>query len=280
MAFSTAGNDAQAAFDQLFRHRCGIDFHLFRVLFELGLQRFFKRYGFGGDDVHQRAALQAWEDGGIQRFFVGIVTAQNHTAARTAQGFVGGGGDEVAEWYRVGIFATGNQAGVVRHIDKEICTHFIGDFAEFRPVDLQRVGRCAGHNHFGFVFKRQAFDFGIVENFIFIQTISNGIVEFAGNIDAGTVGQVAAVCQRHAQNGVARFQNRSIYGLVGLRAGVWLDVDIFCAKQLFSAVNRQLFDNINVFAAAVVAFARIAFGVFVGQLRTLGFHYGAADVVF
>ena len=61
---------------------------------------------------------------------------------------------------------------------------------------------------------------------------------------------------------------------------MWLDVDIFCAKQLFSAVNRQLFDNINVFAAAVVAFARIAFGVFVGQLRTLGFHYGAADVVF
>jgi hypothetical protein len=33
-------------------------------------------------------------------------------------------------------------------------------------------------------------------------------------------------------------------------------------------------------ASKVVAFARIAFGVFVGQLRTLGFHNGAADVVF
>ena len=98
-------------------------------------------------------------------------------------------------------------------------------------------------------------------------------------IGAGS-GYQAAVCQRHTQNGVARFQNRSVHGLVGLGAGVRLDIDIFCAKQLFSAINRQLFNNINVFAATVVAFARIAFSIFVGQLRTLGFHNGTADVVF
>ena len=131
VAFSTAGNDAQTAFNQLFRHGGSIDFHLFCVLFELRLQRFFKRYGFGSDNVHQRTALQAWEDGGIQRFFVGIVTAQNHTAARAAQGFVGGGGYEVAEWHRVRIFAAGNQTRIVRHVDKEVCADFIGDFAEF-----------------------------------------------------------------------------------------------------------------------------------------------------
>ena len=224
--------------------------------------------------------MQAWEDGRVQRFFVGIVTAQNYTAARAAQGFVGGGGYEVAEWNRVRIFTAGNQTGIVCHVDKEVCADFIGDFAEFCPVDLQRVGRCAGHNHFRFVFESQAFYFGIIENFIFIQTISNGVVEFAGDVNACAVGQVAAVCQRHAQNGVARFQNRSVHGLVGLGAGVRLDIDIFCAKQLFSAVNRQLFNNINVFTATVVAFAGIAFSVFVGQLRTLGFHNGTADVVF
>ncbi|CWS34438.1 Uncharacterised protein [Neisseria meningitidis] len=179
VAFGAAGNDAQTAFNQLFRHGGCIDFHLFCVLFELGLQCFFKRHGFGGDNVHQRAALQAWEDGRVQRFFVGIVAAQNYAAARTAQGFVGGGGNEVAEWHRVGIFATGNQSGVVRHVDKEVCADFIGDFAEFCPVDLQRVGRRTRHNHFGFVFEREAFDFGIIEHFVFIQTISNGIVEFA-----------------------------------------------------------------------------------------------------
>ena len=34
------------------------------------------------------------------------------------------------------------------------------------------------------------------------------------------------------------------------------------------------------FAAAVIAFAGIAFGVFVGKLAALRFHYGGADVVF
>ena len=52
VAFGTAGNDAQTAFNQLFRHCCGVDFHLFCVLFELRLQRFFKRHGFGSDNVH------------------------------------------------------------------------------------------------------------------------------------------------------------------------------------------------------------------------------------
>ncbi|CWS34458.1 Uncharacterised protein [Neisseria meningitidis] len=59
-----------------------------------------------------------------------------------------------------------------------------------------------------------------------------------------------------------------------------MDVGVLRAEQFFDAVNRQLFDNIDVFAAAVVAFAGVAFGVFVGQLGTLRFHYGAADVVF
>lgn len=62
-----------------------------------------------------------------------------------------------------------NQSGVVRHVDKEVCADFIGDFAEFCPVDLQRVGRRTRHNHFGFVFESQAFHFGIIEHFVFIK---------------------------------------------------------------------------------------------------------------
>ena len=54
----------------------------------------------------------------------------------------------------------------------------------------------------------------------------------------------------------------------------------FCAKQFFHAVNRQLLSHVHKFAAAVVAFTRVAFGVFVGQLRTLRFHHRWAGVVF
>ena len=43
-----------------------------------------------------------------------------------------------------------------------------------------------------------------------------------------------------------------------------LHVYILCAEEFFGAVNRQLLGNVHVFAAAVVAFAGVAFGVFVG----------------
>jgi len=48
---------------------------------------------------------------------------------------------------------------------------------------------------------------------------------------------------------------------------------------LFGAVDGQLFDHINVLTAAVITLARVAFGVFVGQLGALGLHYLRAGVV-
>ncbi|MDT4838636.1 hypothetical protein FQZ97_723980 [compost metagenome] len=51
------------------------------------------------------------------------------------------------------------------------------------------------------------------------------------------------------------------------------------AEQLLDAVDGQLLDLVDVLAAAVVALARIAFGVLVGELRALGFHDGRAGVV-
>jgi hypothetical protein len=62
------------------------------------------------------------------------------------------------------------------------------------------------------------------------------------------------------------------HGLVGLRAGIRLDVGGFGAEQLLEAVDGQLLGDIDVLAAAVVALAGVAFGVLVGQLRALGFH--------
>ena len=91
---------------------------------------------------------------------------------------------------------------------------------------------------------------------------------------------MAAVGEAHAEDGVAGFKDGSVHGLVGLGAGMGLDVGVFRTKEFFDAVDCQLFDDVNVFAAAVVAFAGVAFGVFVGQLRTLCLHHGATDVVF
>jgi hypothetical protein len=94
------------------------------------------------------------------------------------------------------------------------------------------------------------------------------------------VGQVAAFGQAHAHDRVARLGEGHQHGLVGLRTGVRLDVGGFGAEQLLQAVDGQLLGDVDVLAATVVALARIAFGVLVGQLRALRFHDRLADVVF
>ena len=64
---------------------------------------------------------------------------------------------------------------------------------------------------------------------------------------------------------VARLQQRVVDGRVGLRARVRLDVRVLGAEQRLRAVDRELLDHVDELAAAVVALARIALGVLVGQ---------------
>src|SRR5690606_8658396 len=75
-------------------------------------------------------------------------------------------------------------------------------------------------------------------------------------------------------------QQREVHGLVGLRARMRLHVGVVGAEQLPGPVDGQLFGHVDVFAAAVVALARIALGVLVGQLAALGLHDPRTGVVF
>ena len=74
-------------------------------------------------------------------------------------------------------------------------------------------------------------------------------------------------------------QQRHVGGGVGLRAGVGLDVGVLGAEELFGAVAGEVLDDVGELAAAVVALAGVAFGVFVGEDGACGFEDGAADEV-
>ena len=76
------------------------------------------------------------------------------------------------------------------------------------------------------------------------------------------------------EDGVARLEHRRVGRLVGLRAGVRLHVDVFGAEELLRAIARQVLDDVGVFAAAVIALAGIAFGVFVREDAAGGFEDG------
>ena len=80
--------------------------------------------------------------------------------------------------------------------------------------------------------------------------------------------------------GIAGLQQRQEHRLVHLAAGVRLHVGEIGAEQLFGALDRERLGDVDPFAAAIIAGAGIALGVFVGHHRALRFQHGAADDVF
>lgn len=226
-------------------------------------------------------ALATGEHGRVEFLFQGFVgLGQDQPAAGAAQGFVGGGGDHVSVGQRVGVQPRRDQAGHVGHVDKQVGTHLVGNLAKARKVEEFGVSREAGNDHLWLMLNGQTFYFVVVDQpGGGVDAVLHGVVQLAGEADAGAVGQVPAVGQAHAQHGVTGIEQRQVHGRIRLAAGVRLHVGIIGAEQLFGAVDGQLLDFIHMFAAAVIALARIAFGVLVGQAAALGLHHTLAGVV-
>ncbi len=85
--------------------------------------------------------------------------------------------------------------------------------------------------------------------------------------------------QVETKNGIARLENCHVGRGIGLRAGVRLDVGKLRAEYLFGTIAREIFYNVGILAAAVVASPWIAFGIFVGEDRSGGFEHCFGDEV-
>ena len=84
----------------------------------------------------------------------------------------------------------------------------------------------------------------------------------------------------HAHDPVARLEHAEVGGHVGLGPGVGLDVDVLGAREQGEGpLLGEPLGDVDVLAAAVVALARQAFGVLVGQPAALGLHDRGRDVV-
>ena len=55
---------------------------------------------------------------------------------------------------------------------------------------------------------------------------------------------------------------------------------MFCAEELLGAITGDVLDHIRELASAIVATARIAFRILIGENRTGGFKHCLADEVF
>ncbi len=91
--------------------------------------------------------------------------------------------------------------------------------------------------------------------------------------------KVAPFVQAHTEDRVAGLHQRMVDRAVRLRTRVRLHVGVVGAEQLLEALDRQPLGHVDVLAAAVVALARIAFGVLVGQHAALRLQHPRARVV-
>ena len=214
MAFGAAADDAQAALGQGLCHHFGVFQHLLLVGFELWLQRFFKCNRFSGDDMHQRAALQAREDGAVDGFLV-LSLHQNNAAAWAAQAFVRGAGYDVSVRHRIRVDARSNQARVMRHVDHEDRANIFGHFGKAFKINAQAVSRGTSDDEFRLAFVRFAFHRVVVDGFVGVQAVAHHIEPFARHIQRHAVGQVAAFGQAHAHDGLAGFDESQQHRLVG-----------------------------------------------------------------
>ncbi len=281
MGVGAAGHDVETTFDQLISEGIGVCTHLLLVFFEFRAQSFAECRCFTSDHMHQRTTLDAREDRRVYFFRDGFVVGDDHAAAWATQGFMGGGGGNMGVREGGGVFARRNQTRDMGHINHKVCANRIRDFTEFREVDLTWDRGTTGDDQGWLVLFCQGFDLIIVDQVVFLaHAVMHSVEPFAGLVWFRTMGQVTTGGQIHTQDGVAWFDQRLKHTLVRLRTGVWLHVGEFTAEQLLCAVDCEVLSNVHILATAIVTTARVAFGVFVGQNGTLGFHHcGGNDVL-
>ena len=112
-----------------------------------------------------------------------------------------------------------------------------------------------------------------------VDAVGHRLEPAAGHVDRRAVGQMAAGGEVEAHERVARLHQRQEHALIGLAAGIRLHVGEAAVEQLAGALDRQLLGDVDELAAAVIAPARIALGVFVGHHRALRLQHGAGDDV-
>ena len=84
--------------------------------------------------------------------------------------------------------------------------------------------------------------------------------------------EVPAVVEVQTHEGVAGVKASQEDGGISLCAGMRLHVGILGSKELADAVDGKLLHLIDHLTATIVALARIALGIFVGQARAHGCH--------
>ena len=125
---------------------------------ELGLQRLAEADRLAGDDVHQRPALDAGEDGPVERPWPSLPCTARAPARGPRSVLCVVEVTKSATGTGIVVQAGGHQAGDVGHVDHQHGADLAGDLGELACVDLARVGAGAGDDQLRLVLAGQPGD--------------------------------------------------------------------------------------------------------------------------
>ena len=281
MGVRASGDEIQPARQQRFRQGLRIGHDLRGVGFEFRLKRLPERDRLRGDHVHERASLDAGENRGVDLFCdVGIVR-KNKASSRAAQGLVRCRRCDMGMRERGRMRPAGDQAGDMGDVGEKDRSGLVGDFAEPAEVDRPRHRRAARDYQLRLALQGEVPDLVVVDHAVLApDAVPSGVEPLPRLVRRGTVSQMSAGGEAHAEQRVARPEQRVEHRLVGLAARVRLDVREPAAEESADALFRKILDDIHPLAPAVIPPRRIAFRVFVHEHRSLGLHHRPRDDVF
>ena len=147
-------------------------------------------------------------------------------------------------------------------------------------VDDARIGAAAGDDHLRLVLAGERRHLVHVDAVVLpAHLVGHHLEPLAGVVHRRAVGEVPAALQRQPHVGIAGLHQRHEGGLVGAGARVRLHVGEAAVEELLGALDRQRLHLVHVLAAAVVAVARIALGVLVGEHAAGRLEHRAGDDV-
>ena len=230
--------------------------------------------------MHEWATLGTREDGfidGFGQFFL----AEDHPTARTTQGFMSGRGDNVGIFHRVWTTSGSHDTGDMGHIYHHQRTDFITDLTNAGKINNAWISAGASHDKLRLASNGFGLHGIVIDGFGFrINAVFFKMIELAAEVDRRTMGEMAAMAEVHAQHGIPRFEHSLISGEVCLGTAVRLHIGMFGTKQFFGAIAGNILNHVHIFAATIIALARISFSIFVCQAGALRRHHSAAGKVF
>ena len=175
--------------------------------------------------------------------------------------------------YRVLVETCCNQSCDMRHVYHEEGAYFICDLTEDIKADLSRISGRTGNDQLWLVLVCQFSYVVVIYGFrLRIQSVCYKVIRLSGNVDRGSMGQMTAVGQIHAQHCIAIFEDCLVYSSISVGTGMRLHVSMFCTKDLLGTIYRHLFYFVYEFASAIVSLSRVAFCILVGQRASHSFH--------